>query len=212
MKLQDYCLKVEKFIPLTYLEVIQGKPLIIKLSDKWNFITYPCSAQNFALLINRKDYIGQVFETTVEDENQGRIDAAEKHKRVMLGIRKLIDMLYELSKQEYIGKENEYRKFLEEFFLKDTELLIETFVKVLNYNSRLEKKNQVPDKLQGVSKPGPVDRWSGVLNGGRVARTTPFLQYIIECEERTRAQIREYENAKKNKPKGNQNKLPGLNR
>jgi hypothetical protein len=201
MKLQDYCLKVEKFIPLTYLEVQQKKPLIIKLNDKWNFVTYPQSALNFALLINRKDYVHQVFESVLNHDVKTNEEQAERTKTILLGVRKLISILYEISKQEHINKEKEYREFLDSYFLHDTDALIEVFTKVLNLNTRLEKKNAVPDDLRGVSTPGPVDRWSGVFVGRRDLKSKTFIEFIIEQEENTRASLREYKNAKNREKK-----------
>jgi hypothetical protein len=206
MKLEDYLIKTEKFIPLTYLEVQQKKPLVIKLNDDWNFVTYPQSALNFALLINRKDYVKQLFESVLSKEVKTPEEQAERTKTILLGSRKLISLLYELSKQEYINKEKEYREFLDSYFLQDTDALIEVFTKVLNLNTRLEKKNAVPDELRGVSSPGPVDRWSGVFVGRGNIKSKTFIELIIEGEENTRESLRAYKNEKKRRKKGAQSK------
>ena len=46
MKLQEWQ-RTEKYIPLTYLEVLRGKPLIVKLNDEWNFVTNLQKSINF---------------------------------------------------------------------------------------------------------------------------------------------------------------------
>jgi hypothetical protein len=210
MKLKDYAIKHNKFVPLTYLEAVTEKPLIIKLTDKWHFVSYPQKAINFAQMVNHKDYIlqliGSALEITETDENSLK----QKSARLINGINKLIELLFEISKQEYPDKEKEYREFLFEYGLDNTDIMTDILKKVLEINTRLEKKNRVIDKLQGVSRPGPVDRWSGFFAGRRDLQTTTFIQLVIEAEEKARAQEREYENAKKNQPKKGNKSLPKL--
>jgi hypothetical protein len=194
MKLDDYALKVEKFIPLTYLEAKQKKPLIFKLSDKWNFVTHPQSAFNFALLINRKDYVKQIYGAAIDCK-----DGTLRSTQIIMANKQLIGMLFELSKQEYPDKEKEYGEFLYNYFLENTEAMFEIFQTILDQNTRIEKKNAVPDELQGISTPGPVDSWSGLFGARTDIESKTFIELIIEWEEETRSQIREYKNAKKKK-------------
>jgi hypothetical protein len=203
LKLEEYVAKVEKFLPLTYIEAKQRKPFVKKLSDDWNFVTYPQSALNFALLIDRKNYIKNIFNEILKNDGTDEASQARRSTQILLATKQLIMMLVEISKQEYPDKETEYTQFLVTHFLENTEDLFETFQTVLDLNSRIEKKNEVPHELRGTTKPGPVDSWSGLFNGRRDIESTTFIELVIEWEEQSRAQIREYRNGKR------KNKGPG---
>jgi len=212
MKLEDWQ-KQERFIPLTYLEAIKGKPLVIKLNDEWNFVTCPQTAINFVSIIDRKDLILTGFERLkampVESEDQ-RV----KRQLAMIGVlRGLVELLYDISKDEYETEEKEnskektkqqlYYAFLTDYFINNIDALFDVWEKVLEYNARLEKKNEVPDELRSSSRPRPVDKWRGFLYGRNDITTKAFLTILHEDEEDTCRTIRQHntqkEHDKKNK-------------
>lgn len=196
MQLQDYCLKVEKYIPLTYIEVEKNKPLIIKLTEEWNFVSYLQKAVNFALIIDRKDFLLRNIEYCVTKESKTDEERSQKDIQLITALNLLISILYEVSRQEYKDKEEEYRKFIQEYFIENTDILFDVWQKVLDYNTKLEKKNTIPAELQDNSGPRTVDRWRGFFAGRGEIQTTPFLKYLHEDEERTIETIRQYKRQK----------------
>jgi hypothetical protein len=202
MRLEEWQ-KVEKFIPMTYLESIQGKPLVIKLTDKWNFVTCPQDACNFINVIDRKDFVTHLFDHYKSLPSENPNERMGKHIGLLTAIKALTDILYEISKDEYyVGlfkrkdkptrKQKQYYKFLSTHLLHNTDIMFDLWERVLEVNARLEKKNDVPTELQGSTRPRSMDKWRGFLHKRSDFRTKAFLTYLHEDEEETIQVIRQH--------------------
>jgi len=203
MQLEKYLIKTKNFIPLTYMEVLQNRPLIIKLSDDWNFVSWLQKAVNFAMIIDRKDYFLLNIEHSLKQEGKTDKDRENKDIKLLTAINLLISMLYEISKAEYKDKEKEYWHFLQQHFLDNTDVLFDVWAKVLEFNSRIGKKNAIPHELCNDTRSGSVDRWRGFFNGRRKVQTTPFLKFLHEDEERSCEAIRSYKKQKADNKRNN---------
>lgn len=205
--------RTERFIPLTYLESIQGKPVVIKLSDEWNFVTCPQTADNFITVIDRKDFIARLFDHYKGLPSESPQERITKRMALLTAIKALTDILYEVSKDEYnIGfkwknkptsKQKKYYKFLSVHLLKNTDIMFDLWETVLESNSRLEKKNEVPDELQSSSRPRSLDKWRGFLYRRNDFRTKAFLTILHEDEEETIGVLRAHNKQKKTERQNN---------
>ncbi|KKK95415.1 hypothetical protein LCGC14_2673030 [marine sediment metagenome] len=126
------------FRPLEYIEVEQGKPLIIKLNDKFIFKAELQIAENFIKFNTSKN----IMFDNLDKLNKINDDSLEVNIAKVSCYNVLIKLLYEISKNNYDGffKRRKYYKFLSKLFLKDIVLMINVFTKVLAYNSDLKKK------------------------------------------------------------------------
>lgn len=185
-------------MPLTFLECVAEKPLVFKLNDKWIFITYPQKAINFAMIIDAKDSVFGQLET-IEKTRPRKEDKRLEKTKVTLGLTyQLIEILFEISKQEYKDKETEYKKFLFGFLLEDINILFEIWKILLDYNTRIGKKNRVPGELQNNSGLRESDKWRGFFSGRRSSeiQTTSFLRLLHEDEAKTTQAINEWKAGK----------------
>ncbi len=126
------------FKPLQYIEVEQGKPLIIKLNEKFIFRTELQIAKNFIKFNTSKNIlIDQLDKLNKIDDSSFIVSSAK-----VICFKTLIRLLFEISKQQYPGffKRRKYFKFLNKLFLTDIEFMINVLQKVLDYNSDLKKK------------------------------------------------------------------------
>lgn len=128
------------FKPLEYIEVKHGKPLIIKLNDKWMMRTELQIADNFLKFNTSKNIILDNLDRLNNIKNDSKTMSLAK----ILCYKQLIRLLYEISKNNYKGffKRRKYYKFLMKFFMADVEMLINAFQKILDYNTELKKKLQ----------------------------------------------------------------------
>jgi len=126
------------FKPLEYIEVETGKPLLIKLNDKYIFKTNLQKAMNLIKFNTSKNIILSTI-TLLNDSDDFK---AEMGQLQMNNYQLLIRLLFEISKENHKGyfAKKKYYKFLNKFLLDDIELLLNIFKKVLIYNSDLKKK------------------------------------------------------------------------
>jgi hypothetical protein len=199
MKLEEWQ-KTNKFIPLTYLEAKLDKPLVIKLNDEFNFVCFPQSALTFATVIDAKDNVLKNILYWAEKPDSEK----DKRENLLKAIRILVEILFELSCKEYIDDEKkllEYRKVLFEYGLNHIDELIEIWGRLLEHNTRIEKKNALPDELQCDTNGGQVDKWRGFLHGRRNLRTKRFIELIHEDEQLTVNRIVEWKESKRRERK-----------
>jgi len=207
MKLEEWQ-KQNRLMPLTYIEVLVDKPLVVKLTDDWNFVTFPQKAVNFAVFIDVKDRALVEFEYWKSKKPKREDGKLEKTQGVMNANYALIECLFEISKQEYIDKEKEYREFIYSFFMTNLDCLYDVWQNILDYNTRLEKKNNVPNELRDNTKTRQSDKWRGFFGGRRSEEisTTSFLRILHEDEEETTRCVNRWK-AEKDNSASNERKI-----
>jgi hypothetical protein len=126
------------FRPLTYIEVEQGKELIVRLDDKYAFKTKLQIADNFIKFNTSKDIILKQLDRL----NELKSDDRKVYEAKIQCYKVLIRLLYEISKDNYKGffAKRKYYKYLNKLFLNDIKLMTNVFQSVLDYNTDLKKK------------------------------------------------------------------------
>lgn len=218
MKLEAWQ-KAERFIPLTYLESLQSRPLVVKLSDEWNFVTSPQKALTFITFIDRKDFVLRLFDQFKGLPDQTPADHVRRQVGMLTAIKAMVDLLFDVSKDEYETRETmpariwralrrrptrqtQYYAFLNTHLLGNTDVMFDLWEKTLEMNCRIEKKNEVPDELCGSTKPRSLDKWRGFLHGRGDAAGKAFLTLLHEDEEDTIRAIRQYRSQKEKSKEG----------
>jgi len=211
MRIEQYAAKVDDFIPLTYIEVIKDKPLIIKLSGKYNFVTWLQKGPNFIQFWMYKAQIIEELERLANDKPRKEEKKILKSVELLRCIQQMIELLYVISYKEYekgfFKKRNvtKYRRFLYKFLSDNTDVLWDIWSKVLDYNTRLEKKNKGVSELSvDTTKRSISETWRGFLSGRpeRHIRAFSFLRFLHEADEQ-RIGAREAKDAEKEKHKVN---------
>jgi hypothetical protein len=199
MKLEEWQ-KQNKFIPLTYIEAVQDKPVIVKLDDKFNFVCYPMKPLTFAMFSDAKDGLLIKLGSILERETKDDLERMEKTTDTLKIIMSMIELLYTVSADQYKkGRQREkYRRALFKYGTKNTDGVIELYKTLMEHNTRLEKKNHLPDELESKSGPWGVDKWRGFY-AGRGARfyTQNLITVMHEDEEKKLQQIRNYHEQKR---------------
>jgi len=226
MKLEAWQ-KAERFIPLTYLESLQSRPMVVKLSDEWNFVTSPQKALTFIAFIDRKDFVIRLFDQFKGLPDATPADHVRRQVGMLTAIKAMVDLLFDVSKDEYAARETvagriwralrrrptrqqQYYAFLNTHLLENTDTMFDLWEKTLEMNTRLEKKNEVPGELCCSSKPRSLDKWRGFLHGRAGADAKTFLTLVHEDEEDTIRTIRQYRSQKEKNKEGG--RMDAINR
>lgn len=127
--------KVE-FQPLTYIEVEQDKPLVIKLDDTHFFKCNLQKAMNFILFNSHKNVILERRKTLDEI---GETNPAIDYAKIQCD-KALIAMLYRISKPKGFFKSRKWFIYLNKLFMDNIVLMKSVFQQVLDYNSSIKKK------------------------------------------------------------------------
>ena len=124
------------FKPMTYLEIEQDKPLLIKLDDSNVFETRLMIAGDFIKFNTSKNIILDRLEKLNESKSDSFVISASKVECFRL----IVDLLYEISKPKGYFKKRRYYRYLHKKLMNDISFLMDIFDKVLRYNTELKKK------------------------------------------------------------------------
>lgn len=189
--------KQHRFLPLTYLEAKAEKPLVIKLDKKWLFVCKPQSPFVFASLVDIELGVFAELEKWIRKKPRKEETKLQKSKKIFELSFYLIELLWQVSHDYYKSKrkKKKYKEFLFALGKSDIGQIIEITQTLLNYNSRIKKKNRVPGKLECHTRARFVDRWHGILTGEVRART--FLELVHETEAENTKEIQRFEESKR---------------
>lgn len=128
--------------PLEYIEITENKPLIVKLNDKWYFKSHLHKANHFIKFTTMKNLVFNNLEKINETETDDKNIKFVCNMKIFY-FKLLINLLYDISKDEYPKyKQKAYKKFLDVFLLDDIEKLFEIVKIVIDYNTKLKKKQK----------------------------------------------------------------------
>ncbi len=128
------------FRPLTYHEIMELKPLSIKLNDKY---VYKCNLMNCSNLSSfwaNKDYITELMEEyamKAKDAEDG-LELASTRAILLASFKAIITLLYEVGeKPKGYFKKRAYRKWFNNYFIDHYDKMMDLWEKVSVYNSQL---------------------------------------------------------------------------
>lgn len=128
------------FRPLTYSEIMELKPLNIKLSDKYMYTCNLMDCNNLSSFWAQKDYItGLMEEYAIKSKDAKDGLSLASTRGILLGCYKaIITLLYEVGeKPKGYFKKRRYRKWFNVYFIDHYDKLMDLWEKVLVYNSQL---------------------------------------------------------------------------
>lgn len=130
----------EDFRPLTYSEIMEMKPLIVKVSNDITYKTNLLSCKGLTTLWSNKDYITGVMETFSKQSAEAK-DSSELisiQTVLIASYKSLISILWEICEKP--KKKREVKKQFKRFhdhMMEHFDHLMDLWEKVLVYNSRL---------------------------------------------------------------------------
>lgn len=113
----------EEFRPLTYIEIKQDKPFIVRMTKKWSYVCRLQKTKNLIKLFHGKNVITEYM---------------NKKKDYITGFLSLYKLLYDISeKPRGLIKRIRYKSFLYKYFYNNSEVFLNLYNDMLDYQTRL---------------------------------------------------------------------------